>query len=242
MVTRHCEVIAYSSTDNKHAKADARARANILVMTLESLREELAEPMGLAMMHPGGYGAVESLKGGYQSLVPPGADSGDKSWQRIFANLRVVAVESCQKYTADVVKVQHNPPTVGKKDEEEHADDVREKANNASAALLHCLKTGRGLQGNDPKACTLFATFGTLGEPLEHWEVLVPAVEQEPFPVIITKAEASAQTLLEWTPSRKISGSRERVYVEPVKPRTPKPVVPLKHLPRCVKMQTHFFM
>ena len=65
--------------------------------------------------------------------------------------------------------------------------------------------------------------------------------------MIVTKAEghaegpaegespkASAQSLLNWNPSKKISGSREKVYVAPVRPQTPKPVAPLKNLPRYI--------
>ena len=146
VVGKHCRVIPYVSTDNKHAKADARADANILVMTLESLREEITEAMGLALVHPGGYDAIESLGGGYKVLVPAGAHGGDKSWQRFFGNLKVIAVESAHKHTAAAVKSNHNPPTVGIKAEEEHADDVAEKADQAGTALVHCLKTARGLQ------------------------------------------------------------------------------------------------
>ena len=55
----------------------------------------------------GGYEAVDTLQGGFASLAPAGATSGDKSWVRLCTNLTFVVFEKAETYTAGVRLLCH---------------------------------------------------------------------------------------------------------------------------------------
>eukprot|EP01047_Picozoa_sp_COSAG01_P021332 COSAG01_NODE_1235_length_11106_cov_3.058962_5_plen_70_part_00 len=50
---------------------------------------------------------------------------GDSSWKRICGHLGYVVVEKAESYTAAALRWQHEPPTTGRKDEEELAQQAQ---------------------------------------------------------------------------------------------------------------------
>eukprot|EP01047_Picozoa_sp_COSAG01_P021331 COSAG01_NODE_1235_length_11106_cov_3.058962_4_plen_129_part_00 len=104
LVQQHVRVVAYDSRLNVHRKADLRAEANVLVMTMDCLRAELQEAMALVEMTPGGYAQAETLSGGFAALCPAGATSGAASAASPRASVFVLLAEgylctvcSCQE-------------------------------------------------------------------------------------------------------------------------------------------------
>ena len=126
------------------------------------------------------------------------------------------------------MRVKHDPPTVGRKDEEEAAAQARLVASNASVALYHLLRVAKGL-GAKPTAILMARK---MGEPLEHWDQLLIPSWGEPMPVIIRKD--GERTVSDWSPKRKTVGSGEKTYVVKTVAEEPKAAVPRRHLPRYV--------
>ena len=228
LVQSHCRVAAYDSTLPKQQKVDCRRDANIIVLTMECLRFEVQESMAIAAMNPGGYETADTLKGGYAAFVPVGASAGDKSWLRIFTNLAIVVMETPEEFTKAAVRWKHNPPTVGRKDEEEAAAQANELAQNTSATLYHLLRTAKGL-GSTPTAILMAKK---MGEPLEHWDQLLQPHWNEPLPVLISKE--GKQTLAEWHPKRPMVPTGEKIYEEKKVEEEVKVPVPRKNLPRYI--------
>lgn len=132
------------------------------------------------------------------------------------------------RYTKAAVRVKHDPPTVGRKDEEEAAAQARLVASNASVALYHLLRVAKGL-GAKPTAILMARK---MGEPIEHWDQLLIPSWGEPLPVIIRKD--GERTISDWSPKRKTVGSGEKTYVVQTVADEPKAAVPRRHLPRYV--------
>lgn len=126
------------------------------------------------------------------------------------------------------MRVKHDPPTVGRKDEEEAAAQARLVASNASVALYHLLRVAKGL-GAKPTAILMARK---MGEPIEHWDQLLIPSWGEPLPVIIRKD--GERTISDWSPKRKSVGSGEKIYEVKIVAEEPKAAVPRRHLPRYV--------
>lgn len=126
------------------------------------------------------------------------------------------------------MRVKHEPPTVGRKDEEEAAAQARLVASNASVALYHLLRVAKGL-GAKPTAILMARR---MGEPVEHWDQLLIPSWGEPLPVIIRKD--GQRTVSDWSPKRKTVGSGEKTYVAKTIAEEPKAAVPRRNLPRYV--------
>lgn len=124
--------------------------------------------------------------------------------------------------------MKHDPPTVGRKDEEEAAAQARLVASNASVALYHLLRVAKGL-GAKPTAILMARK---MGEPIEHWDQLLLPSWGEPLPVIIRKD--GERTISDWSPKRKTVGSGEKTYTVQAVADEPKAAVPRRHLPRYV--------